>query len=144
MISSAVVTFSLFLAIACESVEAEPIQIRVLDGRNGRVVPGARLHIWKNQRIAADLINLTADGSGVIQFTVPAGSLLFLQADSYVDCRISKRTAGDNVSYSVSELLETGVAAVNVCGKAKAKAKPGELIVFVRPQHWWDRFKDFG
>ena len=35
-------------------------------------------------------------------------------------------------TYSIKRILESGIAGSNICGKARAEAKPGELIVFAR------------
>lgn len=44
-------------------------------------------------------------------------------------------------SYSIKGILESGISASNTCGRSRVKAKPGELILFVRPLHWWERMK---
>lgn len=44
-------------------------------------------------------------------------------------------------SYPIKKILESGVAAGNTCGKFRAEAKPGELVLFVRPQGVFERLK---
>ena len=44
-------------------------------------------------------------------------------------------------SYPIQEILESGVAAGNTCGRFRAQAKPGELIIFVRPTTFWERLR---
>lgn len=44
-------------------------------------------------------------------------------------------------TYSIKEILRSGVASANTCGKIRATAKPGELIFFVRPRSFWERFR---
>jgi hypothetical protein len=44
-------------------------------------------------------------------------------------------------TYAVTKILESGVAAANTCGRFRAEAKPGELVLFVRPMSFWERMK---
>jgi len=42
---------------------------------------------------------------------------------------------------STKQLLQQGIVWPNTCGKATASPKPGELIIFVRPLSFWEKFK---
>lgn len=44
-------------------------------------------------------------------------------------------------SYSINTILKDGASAGNTCGKIRVQPKPGELILFVRPTHWWQRMR---
>jgi hypothetical protein len=67
--------------------------------------------------------------------------------DIHVACqeygkRVAGQPAGDVIpTYRISKIVKSGVAAANTCGKFKAEAKPGELILFVRPMSSWEKFK---
>jgi len=41
--------------------------------------------------------------------------------------------------YPISEILQHGAVSENRCGKATAKPKPGELILFIKPIPAWKR-----
>jgi hypothetical protein len=43
---------------------------------------------------------------------------------------------------STSRVLHEGVTMTNTCGKPNAKAKPGEVIIFVRPLTFWEKLKE--
>jgi hypothetical protein len=43
---------------------------------------------------------------------------------------------------STDRVLQQGIAMANTCGKPTAAAKPGEVIIFVRPLNWWERLKE--
>ncbi len=47
-----------------------------------------------------------------------------------------------NPWYPLSEILQHGAVSENHCGKARAKAKPGELILFIKPLSFWRRLLD--
>ena len=67
---------------------------------------------------------------------------LAITSDEYLDCQEwAKVIPGDapkeNINraptYRIQKILESGVAAGNRCGQFRVKAKPGELVFFVRP-----------
>ncbi len=43
---------------------------------------------------------------------------------------------------STNLVLKQGIAMANSCGKPTAAAKPGEVIIFVRPLNWLERLKE--
>jgi hypothetical protein len=43
--------------------------------------------------------------------------------------------------YSIKKIVESGLAAANTCGKKRAVAKPGELILFARRMSFWEKMK---
>lgn len=43
---------------------------------------------------------------------------------------------------TTSRVLQEGITMANTCGKPRAAAKPGEVIIFVRPLNWWERLKE--
>jgi hypothetical protein len=43
---------------------------------------------------------------------------------------------------TTSRVLQEGITMANTCGKPTAAAKPGEVIIFVRPLNWWERLKE--
>jgi len=45
-------------------------------------------------------------------------------------------------AYKIRKILESGVSAANTCGKFRAQAKPGELIIFVRPPTFMERMRE--
>jgi hypothetical protein len=84
----------------------------------------------------------------------PAGlDTITVAADKYVACQeYGKVLPGDAAhpnllkevmpSYPIKKILESGVAAGNTCGKFRAEAKPGELILFVRPRSFLERARE--
>ena len=116
--------------------------------KNGVVV----LHLAKNE-VTAD----PASPSWCDRIAILGPKLMPKDADTiavtsgdYVDCQewakaIPGEAAKDNLnrapSYRIQKILEVGFAAGNRCGKFKADAKPGELILFVRPFTWWERMR---
>lgn len=121
-------------------MKAEQVLVRVVDGRNGRPISGEKLQLWFNSQ-SGSAMSISTDTRGVAKVDAPPGAALLLSANLYVDCRYSKRTGPERPSYPVSDILRSGVLAANTCGKLKLSPKPGELIFFVRPEHWWEGMK---
>jgi hypothetical protein len=36
--------------------------------------------------------------------------------------------------------MNSGLVTKNKCGKVSVAAKAGELVIFIRPTTWWERF----
>jgi hypothetical protein len=79
-----------------------------------------------------------------------------VMGDSYVACQeYGKISSGEQTkpdalpgvikkvmpSYKIKKILESGVSSANTCGKFKVEAKPGELVLFVRPRGFLERLK---
>ncbi len=43
--------------------------------------------------------------------------------------------------FSTAKIVQHGVVTSNTCGKATASPESGEVVVFVRPLTWWEKFK---
>ncbi len=124
-------------------LHAQDIRIRVLDGRNGHRVTNERLNVWIGpERGEALLLPTNKDGVAELHLDNKHGESIEVESNLYVDCRPYRKDA-PRPSYSVQEVLQSGVVTQNACGKGKIEAspKPGELIFFVRPLHWWEGMK---
>ncbi len=124
-----------FLAVTALSLRAEVIRIHVLDGRNGKAITNEQVQVWVDEAKGALSLATGADGTATLR-ALP-GSSIRIATDLYYDCRPFKKNA-PRPTYSVNEILKSGLTAQNGCGKFKAEAKPGELLFFVRPVHWWE------
>lgn len=113
----------------------------------------AVLHVEGERAVsAATGIGGACNGSGTLYPAVGRGDRIHVSSDYYVACqeyvkaRALRRVPSDPVeemmpSYSIGNILETGVAASNTCGVFRVRAKPGELILFVRPLTWLERMR---
>jgi hypothetical protein len=112
--------------------------IAVLHLRGNEVTADAACQGWSKQARAAGVDAIAVMG------------------DSYVACQeYGKISSGEQTkpdalpgvikevvpSYPIKKILESGVAAGNTCGKFRAEAKPGELVLFVRPRGFLERLK---
>jgi hypothetical protein len=130
----------LVMLVLADGVSAEPITIRIVDGRNGHSISDEKLQLWFNSQ-SGSAMSISTDKQGVAKVDAPSGAALLLSANLYVDCRYSKQTGPERPTYPVSDILRSGVLSTNTCGKLKLSPTPGELIFFVRPEHWWEGMK---
>jgi hypothetical protein len=112
----------------------------------------AALHIEDNQVTAgaAPICN----GADVAGPTVlPKGTdTIAVTGDYYIVCQeYGQLNAGGPAtpdlfekimpSYSIKKILESGVSAANKCSKYTVEARPGELVIFVRPRTWREKMR---
>jgi hypothetical protein len=131
------VVFSLasLMVVAIASLGAGTIRVHTVDGRNGKTITNERVQVWINERKGA--LNLVPRENGIAEFEAPAGASIRIESNLYMDCRPFAKAA-PRPTYSADDIKNSGLATPNICGKAKAEARPGELIFFVRPLHWWE------
>jgi hypothetical protein len=134
------------------------IHVRVIDGRTGKNLSGMNLSFvdYRSDRdgsTAADLngrttVKTSVDGDSYIANPDVHGVLVFnwLGGGLWTPCTRQKlydsdtRTYGSEHLYPVSTIVASGLVATNNCSKRTAAAKPGELIIFIRPATWWEKF----
>lgn len=134
------------------------IHVRVIDGRTGKNLSGMNLafvdyHTDRDGSTHADLngrmtVKTSVDGDSYIANPDAHGVLVFsgLGSGFWIPCTRQKlydshtRTYGSEHLYPVSTILASGLVASNSCSRRTATAKPGELIIFVRPATWWEKF----
>ncbi len=135
------------------------IHIRVLDGRTGKNLSGMNLTFvdyHTNPDGSADaglngrmIVKTSADGDSYVANPEAHGVLVFNvlgSSGAWVPCTRQKfydsktRTYGSEHLYPVSTIVASGLVAHNSCSRRTATAKPGELVIFVRPPTWWEKF----
>jgi hypothetical protein len=135
------------------------IHVRVLDGRTGKGLSGMNLafvdyHTDGNGGTHDDLngrmtVTTSADGDSYVANPDAHGVLVFNGLGingAWTPCTRQKlydsetRTYGNEYLYPVSTIVASGLIARNNCSKITAAAKPGELVIFIRPTTWWEKF----
>jgi len=152
-------------------IYAQEIQIKVLDGRNGKPIERECLNIWAGTGRGAHMVAAT-NGDGVVLLHFGNDDILAekacagwpsqvsrasdvegitISADRYVACQeYGKPTPGESPVnplkmmpfYPFKSILQLGVSSSNVCGRIRGKAAPGELIFFVRPRSFWEKMRE--
>ena len=129
----------LILFIANPSLDAQRdtavIHIRLIDGRTGR--PMKVQNVGLEDRAGYRDISGRPDASGVATLRINRDAVILTHnTHEYVDCGDERGGLVHN-NYKVSEIVSTGlvepIEQPNLCAKSNGSARPGELILFVRP-----------
>jgi hypothetical protein len=159
---------SFLLVTPAMSVAAQTLEIKLVDGRNGRPMVGtsAYVNIWVGgERKEAIAIPTDSNGVARLQLTlnpndvnVPNstghGTIVanhpVVQYDEsfrinvpYVVCGSGEgdRSPLGLKNFSTKEVLDHGYASANTCGKVTATPQPGQVVLFVRPLRFMEKMK---
>lgn len=158
----------LFLLLLGMSLFAQTIEIKLVDGRNGRPMVGATsyVNVWVGgDRKEAIAIPTDEKGVARLQLTlnpsevnVPNsknnGSIVvdhpIVKYDESIQINAPYALCGPGGSnyswlglrdFTTKEILDHGYASPNTCGKATISPQPGQIVLFVRPLSWWEKLK---
>jgi hypothetical protein len=131
-----------------QSATAQQITVKLVDGRNGHALRNQSIGLWLGDRaIGNPAIARTTSSDGTAVFPVPHEQSSFvISGFGLADCRPVKSTEKSTGEYEMDvyhfpDVLSHGVVAENKCGKATMPALPGQLILFERPPHWWEKVR---
>jgi hypothetical protein len=126
--------FFLFVLTQCiAQTESTQVRIRIINAMNGHPIKHRLLSVG----FGARALEKESDKSGLIEVTADLGGTISLATQPYAECRAKNQSEAMATKYFVSDIDSSGVSSQNICGKAKMKAKPGELIIFERPRPFW-------
>ena len=131
---------ALFVILGGTTLRAQEIRIRVLDGRNGHPIGDERVNVLFDAERSARLVSTDRSGVAVVNVGSDQVDQIRITGDNYVPCQPHPKDS-PFLSYSAKEVLRSGVASLNLCGKIEVSPKPGELIFFVRPRSFLERFR---
>jgi acetoacetate decarboxylase len=111
------------------------IQIKLINGQTGE--PMKVQNIGLEDRAGYREISVHPDALGTATLTISRDTtILTHNTHEYVDCADEHGGLIHN-DYKVSDIVSTGIvehiAQPNLCIRTSGSAKPGELILFVRP-----------
>jgi hypothetical protein len=139
---------TLFALLLSQSAIAQQITVRLVDGRNGRALKQQSVGLWLGDRaIGKPEIARITTSDGIAVFPIPheqEQQPFVISGFGLVDCRpmkIRDTATGEYEMdvYHFADVLSHGVVAENKCGRAALQALPGQLILFARPPHWWEK-----
>jgi hypothetical protein len=163
--------FLLFLITALwpTGARAQNIRIKLVNGQNGRPLPHACLNVGVDHLNLGHMLAIPTNEDGVAQFrftqvdsevntrnrwtgcgdfgvinpVVKYSEAVGINA-GYVLCEIRKPDYSWLAirTFSTAQVLQQGIVTANTCGKHTAVPELGEVIIFVRPLTWWEKFKN--
>lgn len=166
--SSRQAVFCLLLIAASlgNGAHAQSIRIKLVNGRNGRPIAGTHVNVWLGkERKRAIVIPTDKDGIASLVLTDKKGEVNVPRVDgdgSHVVINPVVKYDDDleiNAPYVLcqpgtpdyswlairhiltKQVVGQGMVMPNACWKATASQTPGEVVIFVRPLSWWEKFK---
>ena len=137
---------TLLALLLSQSAAAQQVTVKLVDGRNGHALKQQTIGVWLGDRGQGNPdVTANTDSNGTAVFPVPREQQSFeIAGFGLVDCRpvvVSDKSTGEYKQdvYRFADVLHHGVVAENKCGKAAMPALPGQLILFARPPHWWEK-----
>ena len=116
---------------------ATPIQIRVLNAKNGERVANQKVSVAiKGVRDASEY---TTDAEGNITVDLDPAAEVFVATEWWTTCRKTER--GVDPYVPVAKVLQEGVMVPNSCGKAKSEIIKGKLVIFAEKSSLWKLFQ---
>jgi len=118
----------------------QSITVRVLNARSGRPLARQSVTISWPDTLDKTVVSLGPDGTATLdlagrsQFGMLPGPRSSKEPDSiaYIDCN-------DFSMVRVDAVLNRGLVTANRCSsKISAKVKPGEIVFWGVPLHWWE------
>ncbi|MGC2163251.1 MAG: hypothetical protein WA634_15165 [Silvibacterium sp.] len=117
-------------------IQAQSIQVRVLNARNGNRVPNERVSVQiKGEK---DATEYKTDSEGNFYLQLDPSAYIFVATEWWVTCRhITPRI----VPYvSVATVIDKGFTEENTCGHAKEETIKGKYIIFARKASFIEKF----
>lgn len=111
------------------------ITIKVLNGKTGKPVWRESPNIWVDKE---PHINPYTSLRGKAKIRISGSATqLWITPDFGHECRWKDDSdAKTSTSYSIAEILRTGVVSQNVCGAATVPPTPGVLVFYEVPSTW--------
>ena len=159
---------TVLLVMSAMSLAAQTLEIKLVDGRNGRPMVGTSsyVNVWVGSE-RKEAIAIPTDDKGVarlqltlnpneenIPISTGHGTIVeshpvvkydesFRINAPYVLCGAEEgnRSWLDLKNFSTKEVLDHGYASANTCGKVTVSPHPGQVILFVRPLTFWEKMK---
>jgi hypothetical protein len=124
-------------ASGIQSLLAQSIQVRVLDGRSGSRIPNEKVSVLiKGEKDAREF---RTDDKGDFMLLVEPSADIFVATEWRVTCRTTK--PGVIPYVPVAQVLREGVTVPNSCGKAKSENIKGRLVIFSRKASFLENIK---
>jgi len=135
----------LFCIGAITIAQGSQIVIQVVDGRNGN--PLANQHLLVSAGQSQEYVShqgkqfdLVTNNQGLADLTIATRDLQWIQV--WVDWHVLCQSEPNSKSFSVAQILSTGLSTPNTCGAVTKKAVAGHFVVFARPMHFWEKMRE--
>lgn len=140
-LSMIVCSLAMSASAAAVPLATRQVVVHAVDGRSGKPLRNQHLLVFgggskdalRQHKQHFEVVT-GADGSATL--SIPAETRwLQVWVDWHILC------APKDSVFSVAQILSLGVNTPNTCDSKSLAASPGNLVVFVRPAHFWERMR---
>jgi hypothetical protein len=133
---------ALFIFVRSYSLHGQTIAVRLINGETGKPMKNFNITFeWDQDSFKSSVVFIGAEGIGRVDVLRGATAFYLMSGP-----RIGKepfRIAFLNCNHlsskiSIEEVIKVGVVPENVCGSRKLAPKPGEVVFWGRPRHFWE------
>jgi hypothetical protein len=127
------------LQIALNSLSAQTITIRVVNGKTGKSLATANVALFNAAPPYYSIGNakdLRQDGTNV--FDLQGVQRIRPGVSGVMSCG---KDVVSGEEFATDEIVFHGIAMPNHCGSKPIVAKPGDLVLVYRPPTWWEKYK---
>ena len=117
--------------VLCSTSFAQPIAVRLLDGKTGKPKSKFRVYIVLRDPKLEHTLDLRSDREGYVRFEAGTEKTFQVRAVGTVPCGEQPIGAPPR-DYSVDEVLRSGLVTANYCGHLVPEKFRGQLTYMVR------------
>ncbi|MGA1981169.1 MAG: hypothetical protein ABSG84_01740 [Acidobacteriaceae bacterium] len=116
------------------------VSLRLLDADTGQPIPNLKALIYGDTGGKPLPISPLGD-LYEIEITAQANLKLGLIASNVDTTEFTPCIPQSDQAFNIKQVQAQGIAPPNKCSKKTHPAAPGELVIFLRRTHWWERWK---
>ncbi len=121
--------------------------VQAVDGRNGKPLANQHLLVFGGESPESvkqhkKQFKLVTDKDGLADLTIAPSDIQRIQV--WVEWHVLCQSEPNSKSYSVAEVLSSGVSTPNTCGPSVRELTPGHFVVYARPSHFWEKMRELG
>jgi hypothetical protein len=125
----------------CSAASAQPIAVRLLDGKTGKPRSKVRVYIVLGDPSQQHTLDLKTDRDGDVSFD-PSGEKTF-QVRPIGEVSCGEQPIGAPIrDYSIDQVVLSGLVTTNDCGQLSLEPIRGRLTYLVRTATWMELFRN--
>lgn len=117
---------ALMVCAFSSSAWSQTVVVQIINGRNGKPVPKARVYVGFDDLRSRQTLDLTTDRQGLIQFETNGAKTFQIHPVGEVACG-EQPVGAPSRDYSIDQILREGVLTQNDCGRRGSKGKTDVL-----------------
>jgi len=123
------------------SMSGQQVVVQVINGKTNKPVSKAKLLISFPGGTKPQSLELFTDQNGEAAFSLDGSAQFEIHPIALVTCG-EQPPGAKQPTFSVSEILQSGVLTKNDCGHSEREPIRGRVVYFVRTAGWWELFRN--